>query len=445
MLVSMRLLRDFWGDWVRVDATIEELFLQQHPEAARRITWSDPGSRLLAVGWLLEELSRNAEYLFVLGREDDAARVMAAAEKLATAAASRNDPLDVLLANAMSRLLLAGWRDAPDPLSEMEAEVDKAVFNVGALRAALRFGKRLPRPFPFPPRGVRLLLGTALSGRQALSFHGMGLGELLGFQRLAGTFFAAGSPPLPLLGRAMAGLHSVAADEAAFAFNLPFALVPVGAELEGFLAGLAIAVPGDAVLLGGGDGGEALRVARVSGLNTVYSVDHSALAWERLGRALSRLHFLGETTRVRPVRADVRDVDFPEASVSLVIASHLLEYLEPPDRQALYRRIRQWLKPGGKVFLLVHAAEGERVAELLSQFSNASGTEEPGGIRLTISSLVPARPDAGEVKHFLSPDALRNELAAVFDDPTRFLADIRVVPAPGGFVEIVVIVSLAGR
>ncbi len=444
---NMLLLRQnapFWENWARLDATIESMFFQQYAESAQRITWHDPGTRLMAAGWLLTELARNVEYLVVLGRDDDAERMLAVAEKLAQAASLRRDPIDILLFNTMARLLFVGWRDSADPLSELEIQSDNVVRNMAGLRKGLRFREQGLRALPLPSAPSFRLVEGALAGRVDHLLPNLALSRLAGMERHASTFVAASPWPLPVLSRSMPDRHSASADEAALALNLPFTLVPVGAELERFLTeNAASLVPGAAALLGAGDGGEALRTAGLPGIEPVSAVDHSMLACERLRRAAGRLAHVPATRRLSIVWGDVRDSSFPEASVSLVVASHLLEYLSAEDRSELFSEFRRWMKPGGTIFLLVHAAAGEKLESLLSGYANVSGARDASGVLVRITSLVPAQADAAEVKQFLTPEALESELdRGGLTEGNGYVRTLRVAPAPGGFVEITVILTL---
>ncbi|MBM4355779.1 MAG: class I SAM-dependent methyltransferase, partial [Deltaproteobacteria bacterium] len=347
-LLLLHLNAGFWLDWSRIDASIEEMLLEQHPAAAERVTWRDPGVRLGAIGWLLAELARSTDYLLVLGRGADAERVLASAERLAAAAAGRGDALDVLLANTFARFLLVGWRDSADPLVELEIQADAVVRNVAALRKAVRLPDLPLRTLPLPSPALGTLLGAACTGRAGNLLPHSALVLAAGLRRTAASLFPTGGLPLPALPLVAGERHAAATDDAALALSIPFSLAPVAAELELFLVESGPYLPqGPVLLLGAGDGGEALRVAKLETVDFVLAVDHSGLAVERIGRMVNRLRYLPQTARIRALRTDVRECSFDDSTFSLAVASHLVEYLDQLARLELYRKLSRWVKPGG--------------------------------------------------------------------------------------------------
>jgi len=449
VLVLLRENTAFWKEWTQVDGLVEARLLQQHPEAASRMTFRDPGNHLLAAGWLLGELARNAEYLVMLGRVADAERVLSAAERLANAAVGRRDALDVLVGNTFSRFLLAGWRDSDDPLAALEIQVHNTVANQAAVRTALHFRASAFRSVLLPPAAVSCLIEAACSGRVAGFAPNFVLRHLAGLHRAALSLFPLASYPLPHAGPTVPGRHAAVTDDATLALNLPFSLVPVAAELEAFLKDAAGALPGGtALVLGAGDGGEALRLAALPGITSVIAVDHSALAVERMERLTQRLRHLRRSGRISPVLRDVREYGRDDGTLSLAVACHLVEYLGASDRIALYRSLVRWMMPGGRVLLLVHVDQGGKLSALASDYANVQSTRSDDGVRLEISSLVPACPAAEEVKEFPSPGTLTRELDLAGLGPTGgFERSLRLVDAAGGFVEAVVvgIADLGGR
>lgn len=49
------------------------------------------------------------------------------------------------------------------------------------------------------------------------------------------------------------------------------------------------------------------------------------------------------------IRADIRDVEFPDRSVALVRCIHTIEHIEHDEAVGLLKRIERWLIPGGTV------------------------------------------------------------------------------------------------
>lgn len=51
------------------------------------------------------------------------------------------------------------------------------------------------------------------------------------------------------------------------------------------------------------------------------------------------------------IKADIREVDFPAGSVSLVKCTHTIEHIEREEALVLFRRIVSWLLPKGRLEL----------------------------------------------------------------------------------------------
>lgn len=49
------------------------------------------------------------------------------------------------------------------------------------------------------------------------------------------------------------------------------------------------------------------------------------------------------------IQADIRQVDFPHRSVTLVKCTHTIEHIERDEAITLFRRIALWLLPGGRL------------------------------------------------------------------------------------------------
>lgn len=237
--------------------------------------------------------------------------------------------------------------------------------------------------------------------------------------------------------------HSPLVDELTLALNLPFALAPRGEGLTSFLNRYSGGLPeGDAVSLGGGDGGEALALAMRHGFKTVFTVDHSQMAYERVG---AMLFYVGQAVRhcpIVPVLSNMMSFEAPPGSVSLVVANHSIEYLPSGPRVELLRRVSTWLKPGGMLFAAVHLAEGERLKVLSSRYRNVKATPVDEGIELVVAATVPADRSANQVQLFYSWEGLMSELKqAGLLDASRFNSSVERKEAAGGFVEALILVE----
>ena len=404
-MVYARLEQDFWQRWMVIDQDLEKKVRKTFPGALGRLTFSDPGCKGNYVGWLLEELVSNAAVLASLGRLEWAQRMLMVAEDFAGLFVPDRDVAALLLANTFSRLLFAGWRDVDQPVKELERQKEQVSRNIRALSKALKFdASKAPDIDPAfssaaGARLFRLIAGKSVPRRL--------INALLSLTPFPGLSLEEG---MVQLGAGQATEHSSLADEIALAANLPLGLAPAGQTLTRFLEKEGHTLPrGDAVCLGAGDGAEAFRVAQVGGVTRVVAVDHSRLALQRMQRLDARVGQVRGASQIVPVLGDAARYSHPPGTATLVVANHLMEYLDDAQRLALLRRAVDWLLPGGVLFLNVHVARGARFDRLLS-FKNVSTEKNPIRVKVTISGLVPADPDAVQVQHFFTDDGVREEL-----------------------------------
>ena len=114
------------------------------------------------------------------------------------------------------------------------------------------------------------------------------------------------------------------------------------AELAGLLP------PGATVVdLGCGAGVPATRELAGHGL-TVLGVDFSAVQLRRAQRLVPAARF---------VQADMAAVQLRPASADAVVAFYSLIHVPVADQQALFPRIRDWLRPGGYLLAIVGAMQ----------------------------------------------------------------------------------------
>lgn len=433
-MVYVRLEQDFWKRWTVIDQDLEKRVRKTLPGALGRLAFSDPGCKGNYVGWLLEELVSNAAVLASLGRLEWAQRMLMVAEDFAGLFVPERDLAALLLTNTLSRLLFAGWRDVDQPVKELERQKEQVALNVRALSKVLKFdASKAPDIDPAfsSARGARLFrLVAGKSVPQRLINSLLSLTPFPGRSPEDGAFPLEGGKPAQ---------HSSLADEIALAANLPLGLAPAGETLARFLENEGHTLPlGDAVCLGAGDGAEAFRVAQVAAVKRVVAVDHSRLAVNRMQRLEARVGQVRGASQIVPVLGDAARYSHPPGTATLVVANHLMEYLDDGQRLALLRRAVDWLKPGGVLFLNVHVARGARFDRLLS-FKNVSTEKNPIRVRVTISGLVPADPDAVQVQHFYTDDGVREELNVAGLMARRNLEYHQEITETGtGFVEAVI-------
>jgi SAM-dependent methyltransferase len=149
--------------------------------------------------------------------------------------------------------------------------------------------------------------------------------------------------------------------------------------VEQHLADLA---PGVAVDLGAGEGRNAVWLAR-------RGWDVTAVDFSFVGLAKARAMAMVAEVSLGTVVSDAHDYQ-PPTPVDLV----LLSYLQIPDVQqvALLHRARQWLQPGGVLFVVAH--------DKSNVDHGAGGPPDPGvcyTVEQTVSALAGLRIDVAEV------------------------------------------------
>ncbi|MFD8704081.1 class I SAM-dependent methyltransferase [Kitasatospora sp. NPDC059648] len=118
--------------------------------------------------------------------------------------------------------------------------------------------------------------------------------------------------------------------------------------LDGLVAALA-PVPGTALDLGCGHGGDALRLAALGWDVTAVDVAPTALA-----RVAERAGAAGLSARIHPVRHDLAR-SFPPGSFDLVSASYFHTPVEIP-RDRVLRRAARSVAPNGLLIVVDHAS-----------------------------------------------------------------------------------------
>jgi hypothetical protein len=437
-LAAARNNSDFWQKWRQTDRAVVKLF-HRDPAFGDAVRFHDPEQLVDAYPMLLHAMVTNGRWLHTLGRHRDAGRVRRAAARLAAFAAADETLWSTLILNTISRFLLAGWRDVDDPVSTVEFQIHQALSNAEQLRGRVKGAPPAPRT----PRWRAAVLTTILHPlppwwplRMATLLVPVSPDMVLAPLLVAGP---------PLQGNAVAGEHNPLLDDLTYALNLPFGFAPPGTPVTRHLAQLPASLPeGTAILLGAGDGAEALAVASTGRFKQVTVVEHSSLAvvrTEQLAARLARwLDNLGVEVEIEAVVADVHDYQIPPNSCSLAMAIHLLEYLPLPERQQLYDSLQSAMLPGGQILFSVHLAEGPRHQSLVADYANIHHEETPDGVQITLSQMVPAEREAVQIQTFFHQDRLRAELERGFP-VARFDTRATMEKTPAGFAEYTVVLT----
>jgi hypothetical protein len=423
--------QSFWSRWEQSDRAIEKLF-SADPRFTSRVR-NSLINRAHHLPWLMEALARNSAWLYRLGHHQPALVFLEAAEQLHRFSTARKDLWSTLILNTLARFLLAGWRDSDDPLTALTSQLTQVHGNLIKLRRSIRTPALTPS-IPSPLVAGSIL---GLSTGRAAFLPAFLLTNMMVPSRWVAEQFNPWRSPLPLVFYSTESGHAATVDEVACAMNLPFAFAPASEALTTFLRTLPSDLPrADAILLGSGDGPEIRDIAHSNCCPTVIAIDHSQLVIERINQQTQRCAGQYSNVRIKPVLADVMAVRQPHESAALVVAIHLLEYLAPPDRTTLLRRVKEWLRPGGAAFFVVHLAAGSRYAAFSSgNYANIVVHQRPGGTILTTLSLVPGQPAAQQVQFFFHEDSFRSELQEIFPNDAGFRTTIAIVELPSGFVE----------
>lgn len=96
-----------------------------------------------------------------------------------------------------------------------------------------------------------------------------------------------------------------------------------------------------------GCGGGALTIPLAARTATVVAVDIST-------NMITRLHERAAEAGVANIDArvvSIEELDFPPASVDLVVSNYALHHLRDRDKQALVQKVALWLRPGGRLVI----------------------------------------------------------------------------------------------
>jgi SAM-dependent methyltransferase len=139
---------------------------------------------------------------------------------------------------------------------------------------------------------------------------------------------------------------------------------------QGWVAGLAELLPPRARVLdlGCGAGIPATRELAEHGFK-VAGVDFSAVQLHRARRLVPDVSLL---------QADIAALQLAPASLDAVVSFYALIHLPLPDQQALFPRLRDWLRPGGYLLAIVGAERWTGTEPYLGapMFWDVAGTDD---------------------------------------------------------------------
>jgi len=135
-----------------------------------------------------------------------------------------------------------------------------------------------------------------------------------------------------------------------------------------------------AVALANQSGGQVLEVGVGTGLALpLYGKDVAVTGFdfsgEMLEKARERVAKQGLTQVKSLLKMDARHIEFPDASFDQIVAMHVLSVVPEPER--VMGEIERVLKPGGRVIIVGHFADGGGLLgwfeRLLKPFANRIG------------------------------------------------------------------------
>ena len=159
----------------------------------------------------------------------------------------------------------------------------------------------------------------------------------------------------------------------------------------------------------GGLDSEALDIGCAYGIATLTALDKGATICAcdiepRHLEILSQRVPPEMTDRFRYVAGALPDVDFPDAQFGAIIASRVLHFLNGEDVKATAHKMHRWLKPGGKLFLIVDSPYTGPWAKQAADYERrkAAGEDWPGYFDNYADFLSP-NTDAAQHPSFINP------------------------------------------
>ncbi len=109
-------------------------------------------------------------------------------------------------------------------------------------------------------------------------------------------------------------------------------------------------------------------------------------------------------SQVRTQAGALPDVEFPQASFGAILAARVLHFLTGDDIDTTVQKMREWLVPGGRVFLIADSPYTGPWQSAAPDYERrkAAGERWPGFFA-DYASLLPPGTDAAEHPRFINP------------------------------------------
>jgi SAM-dependent methyltransferase len=118
----------------------------------------------------------------------------------------------------------------------------------------------------------------------------------------------------------------------------------------------------------------------------------------------------GSGPRLRTVVGRLPDVDFPDAAFDAILASRVIHFLDGPEVPEAVGRMARWLRPGGRLFLVVDSPYMPSWSRIVPAYEAAKAAGDPWpGFIADFRPFVPAGRQGPPRLNALDPDILARE------------------------------------
>jgi len=127
--------------------------------------------------------------------------------------------------------------------------------------------------------------------------------------------------------------------------------------------------------LGAGAGRDSLAMAAAG--YRVYCFDLSATGLERIeAQAVEK----GFAKNIQTHQTDVRDIEFPNAGIDLIVATTVLDHLPESDAKQVWERVLAGLNDHGVLYVEVHTVDDPGCSECPHKFQDAPVSETASAV-----------------------------------------------------------------